>query len=498
MGIVSKFLDGVFFPTIWKDGIKVVDVPQPIEFSGAEVSVTTADGRTLVTIGSIGGALPGSPGALLYNNAGLIGASTWATSGQGITNTHSAAFIGLGGTPPGAGAVRLANDRWVFSRTTGGADSPLVGLDAFNQYRFGYDLAGTTMFFGVGASGTYNFQVNNATVASISATGIGAFAGVSCGTTPALSGHVRGPASMSAYSRNTLNTVDLPVYRNVSDVLVLGGGTEGWLGVWIETTSGPVRFRVGGTTRGEITATAADFSTVALTAASLSAPSVVSTGVAHYQHARSTGVTTPAQITANQNDYAPASLATASVLRLSSDAVRRITGLDSTGLGAGPIRTLINVGSHPIILSDQDAASGTSNRFQLGGHDVVLAPDQAITLWLDVSGPNRWRPMGCVEQYTPTHGVTLADANATLTADQGAVRRIPVLTANRTYDIDNTNAVDEEIVVLVRDGAEAFTATIRDHADAPIATFPASRKLAGSFKKITGSNFQFVGFQRIN
>ncbi len=230
----------------------------------------------------------------------------------------------------------------------------------------------------------------------------------------------------------------------------------------------------------------------------ISAAALISSGVCHFQHARSTGVISPSQLTGNVNDYAPTGLATASVLRLSSDAVRRITGLDSTGLSAGPIRTLINVGSHPIVLSDQDTASGTSNRFQLGGHDVVLAPDQGITLWLDVSGPNRWRPMGVAEQYTPTHGVTLANADATLTADQGAVRRIPVISANRTYDIDNTNAIDEEIVVLVRDGAEAFTATIRDHANATIATFPASQKLAGSFQKKTGANFEFRGFQRVN
>ena len=230
----------------------------------------------------------------------------------------------------------------------------------------------------------------------------------------------------------------------------------------------------------------------------ISGAALISTGVSHFQHARMTGVISPAQITANQNDYAPTGLATAAVIRVSSDAVRRITGLDSTGLSAGPLRTIVNVGSHPIVLSNADTGSATNNRFNLGSHDVVLAPDQAITLWLDVSGPNRWRPIGVAEQYTPTHGVTLADADATLTADQGAVRRIPVISANRTYDIDNTNAIDEEIVVLVRDGAEAFTATIRDHADATIATFPASQKLAGSFKKKTGENFEFLGFQRVN
>jgi hypothetical protein len=65
--------------------------------------------------------------------------------------------------------------------------------------------------------------------------------------TIALSGDARHTSSASAYSRNgqgTPNTADLPLYRNVSDVLILGGGTEGWLGVNVETTSGTIALKV--------------------------------------------------------------------------------------------------------------------------------------------------------------------------------------------------------------------------------------------------------------
>lgn len=97
----------------------------------------------------------------------------------------------------------------------------------------------------------------------------------------------------------------------------------------------------------------------------------------------------------------------------------------------------------------------------------------------------------------PVEGTVLANADANIVATDGSQIRIPTLTANRTYDINNTGAIDEETITLYRTGTEAFTATIRDAADATIATFPASTKLAGVFRKATGANFVFVGFQRI-
>ncbi len=55
----------------------------------------------------------------------------------------------------------------------------------------------------------------------------------------------------------------------------------------------------------------------------------------------------PSQITANQNDYNPTGLSTASVLRLSSDASRDITGLQA---GAdGRLMIIHNVGSNNIV-----------------------------------------------------------------------------------------------------------------------------------------------------
>ncbi len=101
------------------------------------------------------------------------------------------------------------------------------------------------------------------------------------------------------------------------------------------------------------------------------------------------GDISPAQITANQNDYNPAGLAAASVLRLNTNASRNVTGLQ-TG-SDGRIVTIVNVGTFPIVLMN-DVTSTAANRFLLGA-DVTLAANQSVTLIYD-STSSRWRPIG--------------------------------------------------------------------------------------------------------
>jgi hypothetical protein len=103
---------------------------------------------------------------------------------------------------------------------------------------------------------------------------------------------------------------------------------------------------------------------------------------------RLSGDISPAQITANQNDYNPAGLSTASVLRLNSDASRNITSL--AGGTDGRVLTIMNVGSFPIVLKNDDGATGTAaNRFALTG-DLTLAAKQSAMLMYD-STASRWR-----------------------------------------------------------------------------------------------------------
>lgn len=100
------------------------------------------------------------------------------------------------------------------------------------------------------------------------------------------------------------------------------------------------------------------------------------------------GDLTPAQITADQNDYNPANLATASVLRLVSDAARTITGL--AGGADGRILTIQNVGAFPLTFFAEDAASAAANRFILPGGNFTLPDAANMSLMYDATA-SRWR-----------------------------------------------------------------------------------------------------------
>lgn len=103
----------------------------------------------------------------------------------------------------------------------------------------------------------------------------------------------------------------------------------------------------------------------------------------------------PAQITADQNDYNPTGLGTATVLRLNSNASRNVTGMNNPPAPTdGIVRILINVGTFNIVLKDNSASSTAANRFILGA-DLTLTPSQAVALWYD-STSSRWRPVASV------------------------------------------------------------------------------------------------------
>lgn len=96
--------------------------------------------------------------------------------------------------------------------------------------------------------------------------------------------------------------------------------------------------------------------------------------------------TSPAQITADQNDYSPGS---GTFLRLYSDAVRTLTGIAS---GADGRRIKIaNVGAFSILLANQNASSVAGNRIITGtGGSFTILPDTVVNLTYD-STTSRWR-----------------------------------------------------------------------------------------------------------
>ena len=101
-----------------------------------------------------------------------------------------------------------------------------------------------------------------------------------------------------------------------------------------------------------------------------------------------TGSASPAQLTANANDYAPAGFASAAVLRLESDVPRTITGL--AGGAAGRMVWLTNVGSQTISLATESSASSAANRFAFGASGFDLPAGGSLSIWYDTTS-SRWR-----------------------------------------------------------------------------------------------------------
>lgn len=129
------------------------------------------------------------------------------------------------------------------------------------------------------------------------------------------------------------------------------------------------------------------------------------------------GDISPSQITANQDNYNPTGLSGASVLRLSSDASRDVTGLQ--GGSDGRVLIVHNVGAQNIVLKDEAAGSTAGNRFALAA-DLTLSADSVIVLQYD-STSSRWRAIGGAGSGSggapTTAGYIVTAADGTLSAE---------------------------------------------------------------------------------
>ena len=96
--------------------------------------------------------------------------------------------------------------------------------------------------------------------------------------------------------------------------------------------------------------------------------------------------TSPAQLSANTNNYDPGD---ANVLRLSASGAINLTGI--TRGDESRLLTLVNVGTNTITLKNQDANSSAQNRIiGLGAADFALAANVSALLWYDIV-TLRWR-----------------------------------------------------------------------------------------------------------
>jgi predicted outer membrane repeat protein len=113
-----------------------------------------------------------------------------------------------------------------------------------------------------------------------------------------------------------------------------------------------------------------------------------------------TGDISPTQLTANQNDYDPTGLATASTIRLTADSsFPAITGL--AGGSDGRVLMLHNIGVNSILLKNQSTASTAANRFDFGNNDVPLLGGNLMVLQYDATS-SRWRAKNVKSTSIPT------------------------------------------------------------------------------------------------
>lgn len=102
------------------------------------------------------------------------------------------------------------------------------------------------------------------------------------------------------------------------------------------------------------------------------------------------GIISPSQITSNQNDYNPTGFAGADIVRISTNALRLITGFVAPSNSKS--KQLCNIGTESIVITAQDASSSAANRLD-ARRDIVIAPNSSIIIWYD-SVSSRWRLQG--------------------------------------------------------------------------------------------------------
>lgn len=102
----------------------------------------------------------------------------------------------------------------------------------------------------------------------------------------------------------------------------------------------------------------------------------------------SASIISPAQLTANTDDWNPTGLSTASEIRVSTDMARNLTGIVAQQSGRR-IR-LHYVGAATIVLKNNTTSSAANRFFTPGGTDYTLSANGGCTIWYDIAS-TCWR-----------------------------------------------------------------------------------------------------------
>ncbi|MFT0876014.1 hypothetical protein VRZ08_05595 [Rhodopseudomonas sp. G2_2311] len=139
-----------------------------------------------------------------------------------------------------------------------------------------------------------------------------------------------------------------------------------------------------------------------------------------------TGTISPAQLTANQNDYAPSNIALATTLRLTSDASRNITGIADARDGV--VKVIVNVGTNPIVLKAGDTNSLAVNRFDFAS-DITLQGRQSATIRYDATD-GRWKLLSQTAGSAVSAGAVTAQTLSASALGMSMVNGVLVATAS--------------------------------------------------------------------
>lgn len=155
------------------------------------------------------------------------------------------------------------------------------------------------------------------------------------------------------------------------------------------------------------------------------------------------GVSTPAALTGDVNDYALASTATTNLRLDPGGANRNITGIAGgvvNGFG-GRVLNILNIGTANLTLNNLNAGSASNNQFSLP-NDIVITPNSSITLHYDAGTALKWRTFDSAEAITGVTAGTYDPAAITvgsdgrLTAASASAAAVP---SSRTLTINGTS-----------------------------------------------------------
>lgn len=135
-------------------------------------------------------------------------------------------------------------------------------------------------------------------------------------------------------------------------------------------------------------------------------------------------VISPAQLTADADDYAPTGWQAASIVRLLSDSgMRAITSMAAyTGASAADKaeKTLINIGSYPFYIPGEHPDGTAANRVAGLGSDFIVYPGKAVKIYYDQTD-TRWRITGGDTEYTKPTIYYSWSAGSVTAADYGNI-----------------------------------------------------------------------------